>query len=61
MAKIRVIQFKSAIGASKAQKKIIKALGISKMNRPVVHENRPEIMGMVNKLPHLIRIEEVNE
>ena len=61
MAKIRVIQFKSSIGASKAQKRIIKALGIGKLNRPVEHEARLEILGMVNKLPHLVRIEEVNE
>jgi large subunit ribosomal protein L30 len=61
MTKIRITQFKSAIGASKAQKKIIKALGIGKLNRPVEHESRPEILGMVNKLRHLVRVEEVNE
>jgi len=61
MTKIRVIQFKSSIGASKTQKRILAALGISKLNRPVEHEARPEILGMVNKLQHLVRIEEVNE
>jgi large subunit ribosomal protein L30 len=61
MVKIRVIQFKSSIGTSKAQKKILKALGIEKLNRPIEHEARPEILGMVNKLKHLVRIEEVNE
>jgi large subunit ribosomal protein L30 len=61
MKKIRVIQYKSSIGASKAQKRILEALGIGKMNRPVVHEDRPEILGMVEKLRHLVRIEEINE
>jgi large subunit ribosomal protein L30 len=61
MIKIRVIQFKSSIGASKAQKKILKALGIGKLNRPIEHEARPEILGMVNKLKHLVRIEEINQ
>jgi large subunit ribosomal protein L30 len=61
MGKIRVVQFKSSIGASKAQKKILKALGIGKLNRPVEHESRPEILGMVNKLKHLVRIEEIDE
>lgn len=61
MAKIFVIQFKSAIGASKAQKRILKALGIRKLNRAIEHENRPEILGMVDKLRHLVRIEAINE
>ena len=61
MTKIRVIQFKSSIGASKAQKKIIKALGIRKLNQPVEHEAVPEILGMVNKLKHLVRIEEIDK
>ena len=61
MTKIRIIQFKSSIGASKVQKKILRALGIGKLNRPIEHEARPEILGMVNKLKHLVRIEEINE
>ena len=61
MTKIRIIQFKSSIGASKVQKRILKALGIGKLNRPVEHDARPEILGMINKLQHLVRIEEINE
>ena len=61
MTKIRIVQFKSSIGASKAQKKILKALGIGKLNRPIEHQAVPEVLGMANKLQHLIRIEEVNE
>lgn len=61
MAKIRITQFKSSIGATKTQKKIIKALGLGKLNRPVEHEAVPEVLGMVRKLQHLLRVEEVNE
>jgi large subunit ribosomal protein L30 len=61
MTKIRIIQYKSSIGASKVQKRILKALGIGKLNRPVEHEARPEILGMANKLKHLVKIEEINE
>lgn len=61
MTKIRITQFKSSIGASKAQKRIIESLGLGKLNRPVVHDARPEILGMVNKLQHLVKFEQVNE
>jgi len=61
MTKIRITQFKSSIGASKAQKRIIESLGLGKLNRPVIHDSRPEILGMVNKLQHLVRVEQVNE
>ncbi|MEI6143586.1 MAG: 50S ribosomal protein L30 [Mariniphaga sp.] len=61
MAKVRITQWKSAIGASKAQKKIMVALGLGKLNRPVEHEAVPEVLGMVRKLQHLLRVEEVNE
>ena len=59
--KIRVTQFKSSIGASKSQKRILEALGLRKLNRPVYHEDKPEILGMVRKLQHLVKVEAVNE
>lgn len=61
MAKVRITQYKSSIGATKAQKKVMKALGLGKLNRPVEHEAVPEVLGMVRKLQHLLRVEEVNE
>jgi len=59
--KIRVTQYKSKIGATKTQKLILEALGLRKMNHSVIHEARPEILGMVKKLQHLVRYEEVND
>ena len=55
MAKI-----KSSIGSTKRQKLTLEALGIKKLNRPVIHEATPQIVGMVNKMSHLISVEEVN-
>ncbi|OGI20205.1 MAG: 50S ribosomal protein L30 [Candidatus Melainabacteria bacterium RIFOXYA12_FULL_32_12] len=55
---IKVTLKKSIIGASETQKKIVKALGISKMNQTVTHNDTPAIRGMVNKIPHLVNVEE---
>jgi len=59
MAKIKVTQVKSTIDRPKRQKETIKALGIKKMNHTVVHEATPQILGMVNKVNHLVKVEEV--
>lgn len=54
---IKVKLVKSVIGASDTQKKIVKALGINKLNQTVVHNDTPTIRGMVNKIPHLVSVE----
>ena len=59
MAKIKITQVESSIGSTKRQKATLEALGLKKLNNPVVHEATPQIVGMVNKMRHLIRIEEV--
>lgn len=59
MAKIKVTQVKSKIGSSKNQKKNLEALGLKKMHRPIEHEATPQILGMINKLKHLVKIEEI--
>ena len=59
MAKIQITQVKSGIGSTKRQKLTLEALGLKKLNRPVVHEATPQIIGMVNKMRHLISVEEV--
>lgn len=57
MAKVRITQIKSSIGSSKRQKATLEALGLRKMHQTVEHENTPNIMGMVNKLGHLVKVE----
>ncbi len=59
MSKIKITQVKSIIDRSKRQKDTIKALGLRKMNQSVVHEATPQIIGMVNKVNHLIKVEQL--
>ena len=59
MAKIKITQVKSGIGSNKSQKATLESLGLKKMYQPVEHEATPQIMGMVNKLRHLLNVEEV--
>ena len=60
MAKLKITQVKSSIGSTKRQKATLEALGLKKMNQTVEHEATPQIVGMVNKMRHLISVEEVN-
>lgn len=60
MAKLKITQVKSSIGSTKRQKATLEALGLKKLNNPVIHEATPQIVGMVNKMRHLITVEEVN-
>ncbi len=60
MAKIKITQVKSSIGSTKRQKATLESLGLKKLNNPVIHEATPQIVGMVNKMRHLITVEEVN-
>jgi large subunit ribosomal protein L30 len=57
MGKVKLKQVKSIIGASRRQKDTIKALGLGKINRVVEHEATPQIIGMVNKVNHLITVD----
>ena len=60
MAKLKITQVKSSIGSTKRQKATLEALGLKKLNIPVEHEATPQIVGMINKMGHLITVEEVN-
>ena len=59
MAKLKVTLVKSSIGSTKRQKATLAALGLRKMNQTVEHNDSPEIIGMVNKMRHLVNVEEV--
>ena len=58
MAKIKLTQVKSVIDRSKRQKDTMIALGLRRMNQTVIKEGTPQIMGMIKKVNHLVRIEE---
>ena len=54
MATIKAKQVKSRIGAPKDQKRTLDSLGLTKMNKVVEHEATPSILGMINKVKHLV-------
>lgn len=56
--KIRIQYYKSMIGYSKKQKAVIKSLGITKLNQIIERPNNPSMRGIVEKVPHLLRIVE---
>lgn len=57
MAIIKIKQVKSRIKCPKDQKRTLDALGLRKMNRVVEHEDTPAILGMVEKVKHLVSVE----
>jgi len=59
MKKIKVTQVKSVIDRSERQKRTMIALGLKKMNATVEIEATPQILGMVNKVSHLVKVEEL--
>lgn len=61
MAKLRITWVKSAIGYNQKQKLTIKALGLHRLHHVVEHADTPVIRGMISKVSHLVRIEEVPE
>ena len=58
MAKLRVTWIKSGIGYAEVQKRTLKALGLNRLNQSTVHEDCASVRGMINKVRHLIRVEE---
>lgn len=56
--KVRITQVRSTINRPKDQKATILALGLGKMNRTVEKECTPQILGMIKKVSHLVKLEE---
>lgn len=59
MGKVKITQIKSTIDRSKKQKATMEALGLKKINHTVEHEATPQIMGMIGKVNHLIKVENI--
>ena len=57
MAKIKVTQVKSRIKCPKVKKRTLDALGLRKLNRTVEHEDTPAVLGMIEKVKHLVSVE----
>jgi len=58
VAKLRITWVKSSIGYAKTQRKTLKALGLNRLNQSVTHDDSLPIRGMINKVRHLITVEE---
>ena len=61
MKKLEITQVRSAIGKQQIQWKNLRALGIKRMGQKVVHNDTPQIRGMVNRICHLLSVAEVDE
>ncbi|MFY7664658.1 MULTISPECIES: 50S ribosomal protein L30 [Flavobacterium] len=58
MAKIKVKQVRSKINCPLTQKRSLEALGLRRMGQVVEHEANPAILGIINKVKHLVSVEE---
>ena len=61
MAKLKVTQVKSGIGRPKRQRETLRGLGLTKMHQERLLDDTPAIRGMINKVSHLVSLEEVEE
>lgn len=59
MAKLKITQVRSAVSRQKDQGRTLKALGLKRIRHTVEQEDRPEILGMIRKVQHLVEVEEV--
>lgn len=59
--KIKITQIRSIIDRPETQKRTISALGLGRPNWQKVHTDTPQIRGMIRKVSHLVKVEEVNE
>ena len=60
MARLEITQVRSAIGRQQSQRHTLRSLGLKRIGDVVVKEDRPEIRGMVETIPHLVDVKEVD-
>ena len=61
MKKLRITQIKSGIDRPTRQKRTLEALGLKRMHQSVEKDATPQILGMVNKISHLLKVEEIGK
>ncbi|CAG0950776.1 50S ribosomal protein L30 [Geobacteraceae bacterium] len=57
-AGLKITLVRSQIGATTAQRAVLNGLGLTKLNKTVVLQNTPEIIGMIAKVSHMVKVEE---
>lgn len=60
MTQIKITQKKSLIGRKEDHRRTIKALGLRRINHSVIHEDSPQVWGMIHQVRYLVDVEEVN-
>jgi len=61
MAKVRITWIKSDIGYAKEQRRTLKALGFHRLGETVEHNDSPSILGMIDKVSHLVKVEVIGD
>ena len=61
MSPLKVTQMRSVIGSVENHKRTVRALGLKRIRDEKVHADTPQIRGMIHKVRHLVRVEEVDE
>lgn len=61
MNRLKVTLVRSSIGSTVPQRLVLRGLGLRKLNSVVTHGNSPTIRGMVKKVLHLVKVEELND
>ncbi len=61
MTKLRITWIKSSIGYNESQKRTLVTLGFHRLNQSVVHDDSMSLRGMINKVRHLVKVEEASE
>jgi large subunit ribosomal protein L30 len=61
MSKLKVRQIRSALDRGARQRGTLRALGIRRIGQSVIHDDKPEIRGMIKAVEHLITVEEIEE
>ena len=59
MAKLKVTLIRSIIGRPEKQRKVLRGMGLTRLNKTVELENTPSIRGMVRNVSHLVKAEEI--
>jgi large subunit ribosomal protein L30 len=61
MAQLKITLIRSGIGRPRRHKEVLVGLGLTKLHKTVLREDRPEIRGMLRKIQHLVQVDEIAE
>ena len=61
MGKLRITQVRSVVSRTSQQQGTMRALGIKRLGQHVVHDDKPEVRGMISTVRHLVRVEELRD